>query len=138
MYTFRKEPLLRKPILEEPNDVITYVSSSFRDTDEHFTCLFMNNKGQVLNAKMISRSTVDYDDISLQEIYGTAKEENAYGVITVHNKPQQGREVLGQFKSFLEKMMKAKDTFSAETSVDFIDHIVIDESYHSVQEMGWA
>ncbi len=132
MYPFTKGHLVRRPYVEEPSDVAQYVSNIFPVAEEHLSVVFLNDEGRIPNAKVVLKSDFRFEDLDFRTIYDEAVEQEATSIITVHNSPQKERD-MDSIRFLVEMFLKHQTA-----DVKYVDHITLNNGYHSTNEMGWV
>lgn len=130
--SFREED---KYVIRSPEDGANYVMEEMRFlSQEHFVCLFLNTKNQVLFQKTIFIGSLNSSIVHPREIFKEALKRSAASIICVHNHPSgdptPSKEDIDVTRRLVEcgKMM----------GIELLDHIIIGEKkYVSLKEKGY-
>ncbi|ARK31593.1 RadC family protein [Halalkalibacter krulwichiae] len=123
-------------VIRSPEDVSNYVMEDMRFLQqEHFDCLYLNTKNQVLHRKTIFIGSLNASICHPREIFKEALRRSAASVICLHNHPSgdpsPSREDIEMTKRLAEsgKMI----------GIELLDHIIIgDRKFVSLKEQGYV
>lgn len=126
--------LPEKLVLSNPQPVVDVAISRLGNKEkEEFWVALVDNKNRLLTFKQAFAGTVDQTAVYPREILSLALENNASGVILVHNHPGGDPAPSAQDKSLTAKLEK----LSSELGVRLLDHIIVaEEKYLSFKAEG--
>ncbi|TCP32236.1 DNA replication and repair protein RadC [Scopulibacillus darangshiensis] len=121
-------------VIRSPEDGANYVMEDLRFlTQEHFVCLYLNTKNQVLHQQTVFIGSLNASIVHPREVFKEAFRRSAASIICFHNHPSgdpaPSREDIEVTKRLVEcgKML----------GIDVLDHIIIgDQSFVSLKEKG--
>jgi DNA repair protein RadC len=122
-------------VIRSPEDGANYVMNDMRFlSQEHFVCLYLNTKNQVLHKKTIFIGSLNASIVHPREVFREALKRSAASIIALHNHPSgdpaPSREDIEVTKRLVEcgKMI----------GIDVLDHIIIGENkFVSLKEKGY-
>ncbi|MDP4084559.1 MAG: DNA repair protein RadC [Bacillota bacterium] len=122
-------------VIRSPEDGANYVMNDMRFlSQEHFVCLYLNTKNQVLHKKTIFIGSLNASIVHPREVYKEALRRSAASIICLHNHPSgdpaPSREDIEVTKRLSEcgKIM----------GIDLLDHLIIGENkFVSLKEKGY-
>lgn len=98
---------------------------------EHFYCLYFNNKQQLIGQKLLFIGTINQSITHPREIFKEAYKLSASSIICMHNHPSNDITPSKEDISFTEKLT----TTGKIQGIPIIDHIIVGEnSYYSFYE----
>ncbi len=118
--------------IKSPQDVFYLMHTDLSHLEqEHFICLFLNTKSELIKKETIFIGTINQTLIHPREIYKNAIKLSAAAIIFVHNHPSgDSTPSKADFQA-----TKALMETSAIMGIDLIDHIVIGHhEYYSLKE----
>lgn len=75
-------------VIRSPEDGANYVMNDMRFlSQEHFVCLYLNTKNQVLHKKTVFIGSLNASIVHPREVYKEALKRSAAAVICLHNHP---------------------------------------------------
>lgn len=75
-------------VIRSPEDGANYVMNDMRFlTQEHFVCLYLNTKNQVLHKKTVFIGSLNASIVHPREVFKEALKRSAAAVICLHNHP---------------------------------------------------
>ena len=122
----------RKKVINTTIDVYHLLAGELSHLmQEHFICLYLNTKSEVLKKETVFIGTINQTLIHPREIFKTAIKLSAAAVIFVHNHPTGDSTPSKADKDATYMLMEG----SLYMGIDFIDHIVIGKNeYYSIKE----
>lgn len=122
-------------VIRSPEDGANYVMNDMRFlSQEHFVCLYLNTKNQVLHQQTIFIGSLNASIVHPREVFKEAFRRSAASIICLHNHPSgdpaPSREDIEVTKRLVEcgKLM----------GIDILDHIIIgDKKFVSLKEKGY-
>ncbi len=129
---YLEQKLKEKPIMNNPKDVIKYLSHSMRGLEkEHFKVLYLNNKNMIIANEDHAKGTVDYVQPYTREILKNALKHNASSLILAHNHTS------GDPSPSSDDIKFTESVYCGALFLDIAlhDHIIIgDNKYYSFEE----
>ena len=131
---YLEQKLKEKPIMENPKDVIKYLSHSMRGLEkEHFKVLYLNNKNMIIANEDHAKGTVDYVQPYTREILKDALKHNASSLILAHNHTSGDPTPSPDDIEFTEYLYCGAQILD----IALHDHIIIgDNRYYSFSKKG--
>lgn len=122
-------------VIRSPEDGANFVMNDMRFlSQEHFVCLYLNTKNQVLHKKTIFIGSLNASIVHPREVFREALKRSAASIIAIHNHPSgdpaPSREDIEVTKRLVEcgKMI----------GIDVLDHLIIGENkFVSLKEKGY-
>ena len=123
-------------VIRSPEDGANYLMNDMKFlSQEHFVCLFLNTKNQVVHRQTIFIGSLNASIVHPREVYKEAVRRSAASIICAHNHPSgdasPSREDIEVTKRLVEcgKMI----------GIDLLDHLIIgDNKYVSLKEKGYV
>lgn len=123
-------------VIRSPEDGAKYVMDDMRFlSQEHFVCLYLNTKNQVLHRQTIFIGSLNASIVHPREVYKEAFRRSAASIICIHNHPSgdpaPSREDIEVTKRLVEcgKIL----------GIELLDHLIIGEhKYVSLKEKGYV
>ncbi|MCA1025306.1 DNA repair protein RadC [Cytobacillus kochii] len=121
--------------IRSPEDAANYVMNEMRFlSQEHFVCLYLNTKNQVLSKQTIFIGSLNASIVHPREVYKEAFRQSAASIICLHNHPSgdptPSREDIDVTKRLTE--------CGKIIGIDILDHIIIGEKkFVSLKEKGY-
>ncbi len=119
---------------DSPEKIAEYYMESLRHfTTESVLALLLDNRGQLLGQKVISKGTVSASLISPREIFIQALKFDASGIVLIHNHPSGDASASVQDKLITKQIYECGKLMN----IPLIDHIIIgDHTYSSFKKLG--
>ncbi|KGM45552.1 DNA repair protein RadC [Neobacillus niacini] len=122
-------------VIRSPEDGANYVMNDMRFlSQEHFVCLYLNTKNQVLHKQTIFIGSLNASIVHPREVFREALKRSSASIICLHNHPSgdpsPSREDIEVTKRLVEcgKMI----------GIDVLDHLIIGENkFVSLKEKGY-
>ncbi|HJV44310.1 MAG TPA: DNA repair protein RadC [Bacillota bacterium] len=126
-------PMDRKTI-RSPEDVSQLMMEELRHlTQEHFVCLFLNTKNQVIGQKTIFIGSLNSSIVHPREVFKDAIRRSSASLICLHNHPSGDPSPSKEDIEVTERLVQAGKTIGIEV----LDHIIIgDGRFVSLKEKG--
>jgi DNA repair protein RadC len=121
--------------IRSPEDGANYVMNDMRFlAQEHFVCLYLNTKNQVLHKQTIFIGSLNASIVHPREVFKEAFRRSAASIICVHNHPSgdptPSREDIDVTKRLVE--------CGRIIGIDILDHLIIGEKkFISLKEKGY-
>ncbi|RFU62558.1 DNA repair protein RadC [Bacillus sp. V59.32b] len=122
-------------VIRSPQDCANYCMEEMRFlSQEHFVCLYLNTKNQVLHRKTIFIGSLNASIVHPREVFKEAFRRSAASIICLHNHPSgdptPSREDIEVTKRLAE--------CGKIIGIDLLDHVIIGEQkYVSLKEKGY-
>ncbi|MFD2681439.1 RadC family protein [Bacillus seohaeanensis] len=122
-------------IIRSPEDGANYVMNDMRFlSQEHFVCLYLNTKNQVLHKQTIFIGSLNASIVHPREVFKEAFRRSAASIICIHNHPSgdptPSREDIEVTKRLVE--------CGKIIGIEVLDHLIIGErKYISLKEKGY-
>ncbi|WHY33266.1 DNA repair protein RadC [Cytobacillus firmus] len=122
-------------IIRSPEDGANYVMHEMRFlSQEHFVCLYLNTKNQVLHKQTIFIGSLNASIVHPREVFKEAFRRSAASIICIHNHPSgdptPSREDIEVTKRLAES--------GKIIGIDMLDHLIIGENkFVSLKEKGY-
>lgn len=122
-------------VIRSPEDGAKYMMNDMRFlAQEHFICLFLNTKNQVIHKQTIFIGSLNASIVHPREIFREAVRRSAASIICLHNHPSgdpaPSREDIDVTKRLAE--------CGKIIGVDLLDHLIIgDNKFVSLKEKGY-
>jgi DNA repair protein RadC len=124
-----------RPVVSTPEDVVHLCEPQLRGADrEHFWCLVLNTKNQLLKTVEVSIGSLNASIVHPRELFKEAVRLSAASVVVVHNHPSGDPTPSSADVALTRRLMKAGDVLGIEV----LDHVVISEGgdHTSLRDMG--
>lgn len=122
-------------VIRSPEDGANYVMNDMRFlSQEHFVCLYLNTKNQVLHKQTIFIGSLNASIVHPREVFKEAFRRSAASIICIHNHPSgdptPSREDIEVTKRLAES--------GRIIGIDVLDHLIIGENkFVSLKEKGY-
>lgn len=122
-------------VIRSPEDCANYCMDEMRFlSQEHFVCLYLNTKNQVLHKQTIFIGSLNASIVHPREVYKEAFRRSAASIICLHNHPsgdpQPSREDIEVTKRLVE--------CGKIIGIELLDHVIIgDQKFISLKEKGY-
>ncbi len=108
--------------IKSPDDVKNYVMEDMRYYDrEHFKCLYLNRKNQVLGLETVSVGGLASSLVHPREVFKPAIKRSAAAVILIHNHPSGDPTPSAEDVNITKRLMESGKLLGIEV----LDHIII-------------
>ena len=123
----------KKIKLDSPDRVYEYMKSELLDKyQEYFFALYLDNKKNLIEKKLLFIGTLNMTISSAREIFKNAYLLNASSIICVHNHPSGDSFPSSNDIQFTTQLSKIAYIHNIKIN----DHIIIGEKYYSFYEDG--
>ncbi|MCM3715095.1 RadC family protein [Halalkalibacter oceani] len=121
-------------VIRSPEDVANYVMEDMRFLlQEHFDCLYLNTKNQVLHRKTIFIGSLNASIVHPREVFKEALRRSAASVVCLHNHPSGDPTPSREDIDVTKRLHEAGKVLGIEV----LDHVIIgDRRYISLKEKG--
>ncbi|WP_028561858.1 RadC family protein [Paenibacillus pinihumi] len=121
--------------IRSPKDAADYMMEQLRYLKkEHFVCLFLDTKNQVIAEETLSVGTLNASLVHPREVFRAAIKCSSASIICVHNHPSGNPAPSPEDIQMTKRLVEAGEL----VGIDVLDHIVIgDLQYVSLKEQGF-
>ena len=122
-------------VIRSPEDCANYCMEEMRFlTQEHFVCLYLNTKNQVLHKRTVFIGSLNASIVHPREVFKEAFRRSAASIICLHNHPSgdptPSREDI--------EVTKRLSECGKIIGIDLLDHLIIGEKrFISLKEKGY-
>ncbi|RAP77862.1 RadC family protein [Paenibacillus montanisoli] len=122
------------PAIRRPEDAANLVMEELRYLkQEHFVCLFLNTKNQVILKETLSIGTLNATLVHPREVFRAAIKCSSASLICVHNHPSGDPTPSAEDIALTHRLMEAGEL----VGIEVLDHLVIgDNRFISLKELG--
>lgn len=126
---------IERYMIRSPEDGADFVMEEMRDLkQEHFICLFLNTKNQVLHRQTIFIGSLNASIVHPREVFKEAVKRSAASIICAHNHPS-GDPTPSQEDIQVTRRLKECGKM---IGIELLDHLVIgDRKFISLKEKGY-
>ncbi|MBD8037306.1 DNA repair protein RadC [Solibacillus sp. A46] len=121
--------------IRSPEDAATFLMQDMTSLQqEHFVCLFLNVKNQVLHKQTIFVGSLNASIVHPREIFREAVKRSAASIICAHNHPSGVPTPSPEDVDVTSRLYEAGKI----VGVDLLDHVIIgDHQFISMKEKGY-
>ena len=129
-----KSELGERAVIRSPEDAAEYLMEDLRyQQSEHFVCLFLNTKNQVIAQETLSIGSLNASIVHPREVFRAAIKRSSASIICAHNHPSGDPSPSPEDMQVTERLVKAGELIGIEV----LDHVIIgDKRYVSLKEQG--
>lgn len=122
-------------VIRSPEDGASYVMNDMRFlSQEHFVCLYLNTKNQVLHKKTVFIGSLNASIVHPREVYKEALRRSAASIICLHNHPSGDPTPSREDIEVTKRLVEAGRIIG----IELLDHLVIGENkFVSLKEKGY-
>ncbi|MFB9327250.1 DNA repair protein RadC [Paenibacillus aurantiacus] len=122
------------PAIRKPQDAAELVMDEMRYLKkEHFVCLFLNTKNQVIVKETLSVGTLNASLVHPREVFRAAIKCSSASIVCVHNHPSGDPTPSPEDIAMTRRLKEAGEL----VGIDVLDHLVIgDNRFVSLKEQG--
>ncbi|WP_246941519.1 RadC family protein [Bacillus pinisoli] len=123
-------------VIRTPEDGANYMMEEMRFlSQEHFVCLYLNTKNQVLHRQTIFIGSLNASIVHPREVFKEAFKRSAASIICLHNHPSGDP---SPSKEDIE-VTKRLSECGKIIGIELLDHLIIgDQKYVSLKEKGYV
>lgn len=123
-----------RPTVRSPQDVASLMMEDLRyHTQEHFVCLYLNTKNQVLGRETVFIGSLNSSIVHPREVFKEAIRRSSASVICLHNHPSGDPSPSREDIEVTRRLLEAGKILG----IDLLDHVVIgDGRFYSLKEKG--
>lgn len=129
----RKMPEERFTV-RSPQDAADFMMDELQHlTQEHFTCLFLNTKNQIIGKETVFVGSLNASIVHPREIFRKAIQRASAAIICLHNHPSGDPSPSVEDRNVTRRLKEAGRILG----IDVLDHIIIGEQrFYSMKENG--
>ncbi|UII57968.1 DNA repair protein RadC [Cytobacillus spongiae] len=122
-------------VIRSPEDGAKYVMNDMRFlTQEHFVCLYLNTKNQVLHKQTIFVGSLNASIVHPREVFKEAFRRSAASIICLHNHPSGDPSPSKEDIEVTKRLAECGKIIG----IDVLDHLIIGENkFVSLKEKGY-
>lgn len=126
--------LPNRPTIRSPQDVAGLMMEDLRyHTQEHFVCLYLNTKNQVLAKETVFIGSLNSSIVHPREVYKEAIRRSSASLICLHNHPSGDPQPSREDIEVTRRLLDAGKIIG----IDLLDHLIIgDGRFYSLKEKG--
>lgn len=122
-----------QPIVSCPADTLPLLTELKDQRREHFLCLYLNARNQVVHKELISIGSLSASIVHPREVFQVAVTRAAASIILAHNHPSGDVTPSKEDVELTRRMVEAGGIMG----IDILDHIILSESdFLSLKERG--
>ena len=122
-----------QPIVSCPADTLPLLTELKDQRREHFLCLYLNARNQVVHKELISIGSLSASIVHPREVFQVAVTRAAASIILAHNHPSGDVTPSKEDIELTRRMVEAGGIMG----IDILDHIILSESdFLSLKERG--
>jgi DNA repair protein RadC len=122
-------------VIRSPEDAANYVMEDMRFlTQEHFVCLYLNTKNQVLHQQTIFIGSLNASIVHPREVFKEAFRRSAASFICLHNHPSGDPSPSREDIDVTKRLNECGKLIG----IELLDHLIIgDQKFISLKEKGY-
>ncbi|NEY71797.1 RadC family protein [Bacillus mesophilus] len=123
-------------VIRSPEDGANYMMEELRFlSQEHFVCLYLNTKNQVLHRKTIFIGSLNASIVHPREVFKEAFKRSAASIICLHNHPSGDPTPSKEDIEVTKRLSECGKIIG----IELLDHLIIgDQKYVSLKEKGYV
>ena len=122
-----------RPVVNCPSDVVSVLSDIRDEQREHFLCLCLNARHQLIHKEVVSIGSLSATIVHPREVFQMAIEHSAASLILAHNHPSGEVSPSRDDIDLTGRLVQA----GAIMGIDILDHIIISaDGFLSLKEEG--
>ncbi|WP_082130194.1 RadC family protein [Aneurinibacillus tyrosinisolvens] len=123
-----------RPTVRSPQDVSQLMMEELRyHTQEHFVCLYLNTKNQVIGRETIFIGSLNSSIVHPREVFKEAIRRSSASLICLHNHPSGDPAPSREDIDVTHRLQEAGRILG----IDLLDHVIIgDGRFYSIKEKG--
>ncbi|MFM1652352.1 DNA repair protein RadC [Brevibacillus sp. B_LB10_24] len=130
-----QRPQKRRVAIRLPRDVAELMMPEMQHlTQEHFVCLYLNTKNQVIGKQTVFVGSLDASIVHPREVFKEAIKRSSASIICLHNHPSGDPTPSREDIAVTRTLREAGDLIG----IALLDHVIIgDGRYVSLKEQGY-
>jgi DNA repair protein RadC len=122
-----------QPAISSPADTLPFLTAIKDQQKEHFVCLYLNARNQLICQEVISIGSLSASIVHPREVFAVAISRSCASVLLAHNHPSADVTPSKDDIELTRRLVKAGEILGIEV----IDHIIIGrDDYLSMKERG--
>ena len=122
-----------RPVISAPGDALSMLSDIKDQQREHFLCLYLNARNQVIHKEIVSIGSLSSAIVHPREVFRTAVAQAAASVILAHNHPSGDVSPSQDDINLTRRLVQAGEIMG----IDVLDHLIIgSDDFISLKERG--
>ena len=122
-----------RPVISSPGDALSMLSDIKDQQREHFLCLYLNARNQVIHKEVVSIGSLSSAIVHPREVFRTAVAQAAASVILAHNHPSGDVSPSQDDINLTRRLVQAGEIMG----IDVLDHLIIgSDDFISLKERG--
>ena len=120
-------------VLSTPGDALPLLADIRDQPKEHFLCLYLNARNQLIHKEIISIGSLSASIVHPREVFGVAVSHTAASIILAHNHPSGDVTPSSDDIALTRRLRSAGELMG----IEILDHIIIGAmDYLSLKERG--
>lgn len=125
------EKMKEREVLDGPEAVADFARLKIGGKEtEAFMAIYVDKQNQVRDYEILQEGTVDHTTIHPRDVLKSALENNAQGIIVVHNHPSGSLEPSVSDKQLTNNLRDITES----VDIEFLDHVIVTKSNFKVIE----
>src|SRR3989344_2506052 len=112
------------PAISCPTETIPFLAGIKDECKEHFLCLYLNARNQVIHQEVISIGSLSASIVHPREVFSVALKHSAASIILAHNHPSSDVSPSKDDIELTRRLMKAGDIMG----IEILDHLIISKA----------
>ena len=122
-----------RPVISSPGDALSMLSDIKDQQREHFLCLYLNARNQVIHKEVVSIGSLSSAIVHPREVFRPAVAQAAASVILAHNHPSGDVSPSQDDINLTRRLVQAGEIMG----IDVLDHLIIgSDDFISLKERG--
>ena len=122
-----------RPVVASPVDALPLLEEIRDQRREHFLCLYLNARNQVIFKEVVSIGSLSASIVHPREVFQAAITHSAASVVLAHNHPSGDVSPSGDDIELTRRLVRAGEIMG----IDVLDHIIMAaEDFLSMKERG--
>ncbi len=112
-----------RPVIACPADILPLLDEIREERREHFLCLYLNARNQVIYKEIVSIGSLSASIVHPREVFQAAIKHSAAGIVLAHNHPSGDVSPSRDDIDLTRRLVRAGEIMG----IDILDHIIIAE-----------
>ena len=122
-----------RPVVRSPADVLPLLVDIRDQRREHFLCLYLNARNQVIHKEVVSIGSLSSSIVHPREVFQPAVSQSAASVVLAHNHPSGDVSPSQDDIELTRRLVEAGEIMG----IDVLDHLIIGaDDFLSLKERG--
>ena len=122
-----------RPVISAPGDSLHYLTDIKDHPREHFVCLYLNARNQVMRKEVVSIGSLSSAIVHPREVFGLAVALPVASVILAHNHPSGDVSPSQDDLNLTRRLVQVGEILG----IDVLDHVIIScDDFLSMKERG--